>query len=356
MRIFGLTLTAILAAVVAVNAAASWQQARRNAALVEAAGALEPGFAVADYRDVDERGFQRARLQALPTPRVVAFGSSRIMQLTTAALGLRPGDFYNAGMAGAVVEDFAALWSVLKRQRKVPGVAVIAIDPWTFNAGRSDVRWLALVDEIEGAGPLALLKRGAYEWYRLTELASYPVLRKTIGDARRAFRENGGPRPPSPVVPEAALAGRQALRWDGSLEYEGWYLARSATARRQAADLYAAKLTGLLPSFRWDDSRVTRLVDLWRDLRHHDIKVVAFIAPYHPRAWSALEGELDRAPRMAAGVASLRATAERLGVVFADLADPARIPCREDEFLDGDHASAACLGRALVSLGATHPR
>jgi len=86
-------------------------------------------------------------------------------------------------------------------------------------------------------------------------------------------------------------------------------------------------------------------------MRQREVKVVTFMAPYHPHAWSVVWPHLSPAHPRAAGVASLRA-AEGLGVTFADLADPARIPCGEEEFLDGDHATAACLGRALNALGA----
>jgi hypothetical protein len=91
-------------------------------------------------------------------------------------------------------------------------------------------------------------------------------------------------------------------------------------------------------------------------MRRHDVGVVALVVPYHPRAWPIIRPHLGPAHPMVAGVASLRATAERLGVQFADLADPSRIPCGEDEFLDGDHATAECLGRALIGLGVTDRR
>ncbi len=47
-------------------------------------------------------------------PQVVAFGSSRVWELSTAVVGTQRGDFYNAGLAAATVEDYIVLWSVLK--------------------------------------------------------------------------------------------------------------------------------------------------------------------------------------------------------------------------------------------------
>ena len=62
------------------------------------------------------------------------------------------------------------------------------------------------------------------------------------------------------------------------------------------------------------------------------------------------EEVLDPDQPMGIGVRSLRDSARRLGVLFEDVSDPDRIPCPEAEFLDGDHATAECLGRVVARL------
>ncbi len=98
MRIFAATLAGLLGVVVLVNALATWDQQRHEARLRAASASFQPGRAMLVERDMDERRFQKARIAAIPHPRIVAIGSSRVMQLSTTGLGVRPGEFYNAGI------------------------------------------------------------------------------------------------------------------------------------------------------------------------------------------------------------------------------------------------------------------
>src|ERR1044071_3343735 len=97
MRAFAITVTALLLVVVAINAVAAWLGRRHDVGVQALAARLEPGQAMIVTRELDDRRLQRVRLPAIPRPAVVAFGSSRVMPLTGAALGLPAGSFYNAG-------------------------------------------------------------------------------------------------------------------------------------------------------------------------------------------------------------------------------------------------------------------
>ena len=113
MRPFLATLVLLLTAVVGINALATWMRSVDDARLRTASGAFVPGQVLIGYRYVNERVFQAQRLGAIPRPRVVAFGSSRVMQLDTALLGLAPGEFYNTALSSGTVEDFIGLWATL---------------------------------------------------------------------------------------------------------------------------------------------------------------------------------------------------------------------------------------------------
>jgi hypothetical protein len=366
MRAFILVVALLLAVVVAVNGVAAELQARRDAALRKAASAVRPGFAVTDYKDVDERRFQQARLHAIPRPRIVAFGSSRIMQLTTAAVGAAPGEFYNTGMSGATVEDYIAMWAVLERLDKAPEVALFAIDPWIFNSSHPQLRWRVLAEEVDrylrrsgssGSPVLEPLERVVYRWYQAKEFLSYAVLRNSVRDLRRGLRSRmaGSGRGAGVedwlVVSETAASGHQILRADGSLLYDAQFLAWSPEERRETAVRYAANLTAGLAEFKWDTERMNRLVGLWTDMRRRGVTVIAFVPPYHPVAWRTLRDDPRYAQTAGAGPRFLAQTAAGLGVVFGDLSDPDSIPCPAAEFYDGDHATDACLGRIARRLG-----
>src|SRR5262245_15409911 len=111
MRPFVVTLAMALALVVAVNGVATWDRARRDRQLEAGAAHLAPGLVVAFDGQVDERRFQQVRLDVIARPRIVAFGSSRVRDVSGEMAGAAPGEFYNLGVSAAGVEDYIAFWS-----------------------------------------------------------------------------------------------------------------------------------------------------------------------------------------------------------------------------------------------------
>src|SRR5262245_33999959 len=99
MRPFVVTLAMALALVVAVNAAATWSQGRRDRRIQAGAARLTDDRVLAFDGQVDERRFQQARLEVIARPRVVAFGSSRVRDVSAEVAGLGRGEFYNLGMS-----------------------------------------------------------------------------------------------------------------------------------------------------------------------------------------------------------------------------------------------------------------
>ncbi len=180
MRVFAVALALLVGLVAAVNGLAAWDKRTHERRIRAAVTGFGAGQVLADYRDTDERRFQRARLAVIPHPRLVAFGSSRMQPLSTEMVGLAPGEFYNAGLSGGTVEDFIVLWSVLKANGRVPEAALFAIDQWQFNRMHEQVRWLEWAVEVnrfvEASGGDARLfglpvDAALYTWLQAKELA-----------------------------------------------------------------------------------------------------------------------------------------------------------------------------------------
>ncbi len=362
MRSFALTLALVLGLAVAVNGLAAWDRGRQEARLRAASAGFRPGQAVLGYRDVDERRFQRARLESVPAPRVVAFGSSRVMEVSTALAGVPPGQFYNAGMSAATVEDFIALWSILERQGKRPEAAWFSIDAWALNEAKDEVRWLAWADEVSGflaragvgsalGGPVP---EALYLWYRGKELVSWTVLTASVADLRRLVqgrRRHGAEVQRTlegSIVAETALGDRRGLRADGSIVYEAEYRDLPAERTREEARRYVAAGRTGLEAFRPNTERAARLELLWARMRAAGVRVVAWLPPYHPEAWRLIQADPARAAGLAEARRALAAAAARTGVRFTDLSDPAAIGCGEAEFYDAIHVRAPCLRRLLA--------
>ena len=366
MRPFAVTLALLLTLALGVNGLAAWDRGRQDARLRAASAGFHRGQAVLGYRDVDERRFQRARLQAIARPRVVAFGSSRVMEVSTEHAGLAPGEFYNAGMSAATVEDFMALWSILERQGKRPELAWLSVDAWVFNEAKDEIRWLDWSDEVSGflagAGmgnalggrvPDAMLL-----WYRAKELLSYTVLKTSLADLRRRFdgrRRRGAEVVQAlegAVVPEAELGDRRGLRADGSIVYELEYRRLSTERTREEAARYVIGGRTGLEGFRWNAERAARLELLWRDMRRAGVRVVAWLPPYHPEAWRLIRADPQRAAALAGARRFLEEAAARTGARFLDLSDPATLGCGDGDFYDAIHPRSPCLRRLLERVAA----
>lgn len=365
MRPFLTVLAGALALALSVNAAATWEDARRDERLRAAAAGLRPGFAMVFDGYVDERRLQEARLAVIPRPRVVAFGSSRVREVSTAIAGAAPGDFYNLGMSAAAAEDYVALWSLLKRRGAVPEVAVFSADAWALSRTHDPARWLALareVDRFEGTagGHRAWLHRplaeALYRWYQAKELLSFTVLRSSVRDLERMLtgRKRRGDdllgALSASVVPEAAGASRNAIRADGSVIRP---VSPTDPTARQVHDQVVRDFTTApygLADFEWSPERAARLELLWRDMRAANVRLVAYMPPYHPAAWDILRRDPRHARTLRDTAAFLSGLAERMGGRFVDASDPASIPCAEEEFHDGQHASPVCLGRLWARL------
>ena len=362
MRPYVVTVCLLLGLVLLINGAAAWDRAGHDARMRRLAGEFRPGLAMVFSGYVDERRLQKARIATIPRPRVVAFGSSRIRELSSAALDASPGTFYNAGMSAASVEDYIAVWELLRATGKIPDLAIFSLDAWLFNAAHEQVRWLALGDVVtrfleqhdEGRRLAPLVGGALYQWYRVKELLSFTVLTTSIADlerpltGRRRLGERVAEALRRDLVPEGEVAGRNAIRADGSVI--------RAAERPTIADLrataqrYVQSGDSHLAGFRWDGQRAHRLELLWRDMRGKGVQVVAYLAPYHPFAWQLMHSDPAQAGAVTTSAAFLRDLTARLEVPFLDVSDPGVIPCGEAEFYDAEHADPLCLTRVVTRL------
>lgn len=370
MRPFSVTVALLLALVVVVNSLAALDRQRQDRRTREAAAAFRPGLAMQFEGYVDERRFQEARLAIIQRPRRVAFGSSRVRDVSSELVSNRPGEFYNLGMSAATVEDYVALWSLLKRQGKIPEAAIFSIDVWIFSYTHEQVRWLALAPEVTrfldaaGAGPGAWwlpAQEAGYWWLSAREFFSYTVLRESIRDLQRGVagrRRRGDDLVEAlarGLVPEGEIAGRQGIRADGSVMRPTPAREPTVAELRTEASRYVASGAYALEGFRWDAERAMWLDLLWRDMRGQGVRLLAYMPPYHPTAWELLRGDPGHAAAVETSGAFLRGLADRTGTRFLDLSDPASIPCAAHEFYDAHHARPACLGRIFERLRSASP-
>jgi len=360
MRPFAVTVASLLALVLGVNGLAALDRRHHQDRLQEAAAAFPPDRVMAFDGVVDERRLQEARLRVVPPPRIVAFGSSRVRDVSSRVARADPGSFYNLGMSGAVVEDYIALWSVLKREKKIPATAVFSIDAWVFSRTQEQVAWVALAPEVsrfldtahgEHGPSWTAAREVAVWWLEAKDLVSFSVLLQSIRDLERALagrRRQGDDLVTAlmgDLVPEDRLGGRQAIRADGSVIRAASASEATPARLRDEAASYVATGAYALKGFRWDAERAANLERLWRDMRAHGVTLIAYAAPYQPAAWELLVRHSEYRAALEASASFLRRLAEHTGARFFDFSDPASVPCREDEFYDAHHPKPSCLER-----------
>lgn len=341
MRPFVVTLGVLLLASIAVDAAAIWRRHQ-----------LEPTERMLLYHNVDDREFHKARLELVGRPRVVLFGSSRVIRLSAAAAHMRPSELYNAGMGAATVEDFIGVWALLRNSGRIPEVAVFCVETWHFDERQPPARWRSLQDEVsgflDGAAPGSRARwpavaEATYWWDRATEFVSFTVLRSSIRDLRRARSVTPTPAALAAAMEREARYGQRAVTRD------------AAFRERVRYNAYAGG--GVPVSFRWQASQAEWLRLLWRDMVARGVRVVAYVPPYHPDAWETVRADARYAETLGATVRFLRDSTPRPLERFMDFADPASVPCAEAEFLDSSHPDAECLGRIFgkVTAGVLTP-
>jgi len=364
MRPFVLSLAMMLGLVVAVNLVATWDQERRDRRLEAGAARLAPGLVVAFDGQVDERRFQQARLEVIGRPRIVAFGSSRVRDVASEIAGAVPGEFYNAGMSAAGVDDYIALWSLLERRGNVPEVAVFSVDAWVLSAGNDAPRWIALAPEVARfldvagarAGMPLLAQQLLYRWYQAKEFLSFAVLQSSVRDLARGVaghRQRGDDllhTMSAGLVREADVGARQAIRVDGSVIRPKEMRDRSTDLVREEVVRHVSGGPYGLADFRWEPARGERLAALWRDMRAAGVDLVVYMPPYHPAAWALLEANPRHAASLRQAKDFLARLSREVGASFVDASDPASIPCAEADFYDMQHATPDCLRRLWQRL------
>jgi hypothetical protein len=364
VRAFLVTVLVSMALVVAVTGAGSLDRARQDERIRTAATALRPGLAMVFDGFVDERRFQKARLEVIPPPRLVAFGSSRVREVSSVAAHAGPGELYNLGMSAAVVEDYIALWTLIDQRGIRPGVAVFAVDAWVFNETYEQRLWRALAPEVarfaEETPGLPVrwpaLQGVLAGWDQAKELVSYTVLRTSLRDLERTLirrRRHGDDLLKAlagALVPEEAVAGRHAIRADGSVIRPVSPRDPAPAEVRESVLRHVASGPYGLVDFRWNAGAAALLERLWRDMRAHGVELIVYAPPYHPAAWDALRRDPRYRTALDASTAGLARLAGAVGARFVDTSDPASIPCVEAEFYDMQHATPACLGRLWARL------
>lgn len=309
------------------------------------ARSLIVGKAINTRPNYDERLLQKIIIDGQSiVPEVVAFGSSRAMQLTQENFGQQK--FFNHSVSGATLEDHLAIYQLYRNKSHPPGLLIFQVDAWLFNKNYISPTWQTLREEYEKIA-YDLGQHGTQPATndRLVQLVSLRYLVASLGAARNGLSSRGAATTDETASLDSDLYARRS---DGSLAMPASERSRTVEQIRANALLNLTPPVYGLETFRQIDQVAWKLFSALLKLQLKEgTRPTLLLAPYHPRTYAALISKAEY--RMIMDVeASLRRLAMREGLVVLGSYDPALANCSEMEFFDGMHPTESCLKRILA--------
>jgi hypothetical protein len=247
---------------------------------------------------------------------VLALGNSRVMQFRSEFV---KDSFYNAAFGNAGIADLRTFFRHLSPQEK-PKFLILGLDQVTFNPHHQFPP--KAEDKFKEPDPRTYQVRMLiHQWDQ--------IYRDWF---KHKFRIADLVRPGSDGVQRIGLSAvvrDEGFRNDGSYQ---WH-------RRDDNDLQwiANKDWEYVPADTVSAEALSNLEALLSECKQRGVVVAAFLTPYSPSVYHALEEKKGDYAWVFALSDKLRPLFERYGFIFADFTDPALLEADETKFLDGRH-------------------
>jgi hypothetical protein len=275
-------------------------------------------------------------------PRVMIFGSSRMMQFR-AGFFAPDARFYNAAGIFGRIERFRNLLAAIPRESQ-PEWIVIGLDPEHFNPAWSDenselTRPIVFRERCDNA--LNLIQRNWLTVYEDARKGKFTLGGLARADLSRRFGLEAATRNDGFRVDGSYQRGRYEMpdpAIPSSEKRLGETLGRvkSGTSRFQFGD-------------RVHEGAVAELRLFLGEARARGIHVTAFVSPYAPTAWKAMRasGKFEYVGKI---LPAIEPDFREQGFRVHDFADGATLGATDEEFVDGFHGSELTSLRILLRV------
>lgn len=306
---------------------------------------LLQGCNAAGLSNYDERLLQKYLINSPGWQKeIIVLGSSRSMQVRGEFFPGR--SFFNHSVAGGTLEDDTAIYGMYCDKQIEPGLVILCVDPWIFNAFANESRWKTLDSEysemltrFDSSGPTA--EPGEKISYfpetnvdKYISLVSIAYLRESLATVNIWPGEEDVNTVNSTNQTEGDMIIKIS---DGSISYDRELRECSAQdAANSAVEYTQRKPVYLLGNFNEIDRKkytnFNRLIDY---MQARGVEVVFFLPPYHPIVYDFL---MKSSYRTVGDVEKVvRAMAEDKGIPVVGSYDPSMAGVDENSFLDGMH-------------------
>lgn len=321
----------------------------------EVANMLLGGTNVSNYEQMDEWTVLQLYVQNLPkdeVPETVAFGSSRVLQLTEEMVGT---SFYNAGMSGASAVDIMNAYYLFAKADKVPENIIICVDPWVFNAtAATELDKDADADTYREFLQLGLGIESDYQpeetleaWQALFDPAyfqgnvQYYLRQRETG---QITTEEGNSIPFKPLPTTLGNYNFAAKRSDGSVYYPADFRNWNPDEVLAEALLQAGTLTALQGFDAMDQGMIFMFDQFVQYAQAQGSNVIFLLTPYHPFICLHVYNNPSEFTGFFEVEPWLRSYAQQKGIPLYGSYHPSRVGMQEKTmFFDGLHAKPLAL-------------
>lgn len=253
---------------------------------------LLDGKNVANLVNFDERLLKKCYLNGLATKKdVIVLGSSRVMLINSDMFSGY--SFFNNGVSVASLEDDMAIYWMYRKKGFIPRVVIIGLDPWLLNKFNGNKGYKSIFNDYEEISTYLGLSSSKSQLSDLFSSKYFELVSPKYFQSAARFwlmylredkKSHGEFYPTTDNIADEII--RHA---DGSIGYDIKYRSASPAEVRLSAIAFASNNASMLSHFIRLDPFLEDEFDKFISLLIKDkVKVVFYLAPYHPAAYEIL--------------------------------------------------------------------
>lgn len=290
---------------------------------------------------LDDGALLKLNIVAKEKPKVIALGSSRVMQFRSEFFINK--DFYTLGGIGASIDEVVFAWNNIQ-ESYIPDVVIIGIDPWWLNPKyKQDNRWTN-VNPNQYSKYLNL--------YKGTKILKQILNTNEIKaeDSLSGLKNIGL---------DAAVNGNGYRLSDGSRQYGKTIHDKENNDTRFKSTYERMKQGAPGDRFVWCDSiseqELNKLKDLLAEIQQSGAQVIVFLPPFPHEIYNYMNDSIHFHDYLHAYMDETKKICSDLGIPWYNFADLATTGSSDDETIDGFHGSEVAYARITYLIGKNNP-
>ncbi|MFZ5805707.1 MAG: hypothetical protein ACOY3I_00665 [Verrucomicrobiota bacterium] len=275
---------------------------------------------------------------------VAVIGSSTTMQIRSTLFPQQ--SFFNYSLRRGVLEDYFALFQLLRAQNRLPAYIILGVDPWLFDPQHWKTYYLPLCNELN------ILNR---EWdLRLPAKISFRqwmAYQREIQFKRICRMMDIAWRRTSFASTDSDIADEYIRRHDGSTGYHAPFRERNS---EEIADIIRQSVH--FPHYVCDELYLRAFQKFLEKAREYKVQISLYFPPYHPEVYRLSHGNKkgQRVVNYEAFMANmahieneLTNFAPRLDISIKGSFDSRKLEATDSDFLDWMHSKESFVEKCL---------